>query len=117
LCRFFFAQILYFWLRSQNLYLCQVGILNVIKLDFMGKGDIKTKKGKRRAGSYGVSRPKKSNKDNPEAEKPKKAAPKKKKSSSKKASTSTKKAASKKTTTTKKKSTTTKKKTTKKESD
>ena len=43
----------------------------------MGKGDIKTKKGKRSAGSYGVSRKKKTEKAVIVA-KPKKAAAKKK---------------------------------------
>ena len=49
----------------------------------MGKGDIKTRKGKRTAGSYGVSRPRKKAKAvvvaKPKAKKaaPKKAAPKK----------------------------------------
>lgn len=69
----------------------------------MGKGDIKTKKGKRFAGSYGVSRKRKENKAVIEP-KPKKKAAKK---AAPKAKATTKKAATKKTTTAKK--TTTKK--------
>lgn len=42
----------------------------------MGKGDIKTKKGKRSAGSYGNSRPKKVAKSTVVVEKKKKATPK-----------------------------------------
>ncbi len=51
----------------------------------MGRGDIKTKKGKIFAGSFGKTRPAKVKKDTapkeaaPKAEKPVKAAPKKKK--------------------------------------
>lgn len=46
----------------------------------MGKGDIKTRRGKRAAGSYGVSRPQKVKKAESATAKPKpkKAAPKKK---------------------------------------
>ncbi len=66
----------------------------------MGKGDIKSKKGKRKAGSFGVSRPKKKASEPIVVEKKKPAKPKKaaaKKPAAKKAAP--KKAAAKKTTT------------------
>src|SRR5690606_35177954 len=99
--------------------------------NIMGKGDIKTKKGKRAAGSYGVTRPRKVKKngyvaqtpkakaDTPEKKESKSTAKKAttaKKTTTKKASTSneTKKSTTAKKATATKKSTTAKKTTTKK---
>lgn len=59
----------------------------------MGKGDIKTKKGKISAGSYGVSRPRKTKKSatliEPKKESTKKSIPKKTNTAKKKSSKST----------------------------